>query len=63
MMYSKCANMAAPQRASYQNSMDTMLFGGAAPKQRAVTLKRSFNAHNNFLANAGHLTANQTNIA
>ena len=39
-----------------------MLFGGAAPKRRAVTLQRVFNSHNNFLANAGYLTSNSTDF-
>ena len=58
--------MAAPQRnsyESYESSINSMPYGATAPRQRAVTLKRSLNAHNNFLAKAGHLIANLTSTA
>ena len=50
---------AAPQRASYSSSYSNALFGAAGGAgKRAVTLQRSLNSHNNFLASAGHLSAN-----
>ena len=53
---------AEPQ--SYKTSLDGMLFGGMPRSHvRSITIQRSFNSHNNFLAEAGYLSSNQTNFA
>ena len=59
-MGNKYMMKAAPQCSSYQRSYDDVLFGagGGGAGKRAVTLQRSLNSHNNFLASAGHLSAN-----
>lgn len=44
--------------------LDDMYFGGGGDRlyPRSITLQRNINSHNNFLAQAGHLSSNIKHI-